>query len=95
MEKYDNGFERIYNQAKQTNLDVDRWFDEVLTKLNLLTEMMTVRKPNSPQPAAEAMGWDSEEETRKQQFVLPNPSSKNKEIMRDEGVSTGGSSFPM
>jgi hypothetical protein len=37
MEKYDKKFERIDNQAKQTNLDVDRRFDEVLTKLNLLT----------------------------------------------------------
>jgi hypothetical protein len=45
---------------------------------------MTVKKPDSPQQAAEAMRWDSEEETRKQQFVLPNPSSKNKDVMRDE-----------
>jgi hypothetical protein len=95
MEKYDKEFERMDNQARQKNLDVDRRFDEVLTKLNFLIEMMTARKLDSPQPAVEAMGWDAEEETRKQQFVLPNPSGKNKEVMRDEGVWTSGSSFPM
>jgi hypothetical protein len=57
--------------------------------------MMTAKKPDSPQPIVEVMGWDVEEETRKQLFVLPNPGGKNKEIMRDEGVWTSGSNFPM
>ena len=66
MEKYDKEFERMDNQAKQRNLDVDRRFDDVLNKFNHMTELMIAKKPDSPQPAVEAMGWAAEVETRKQ-----------------------------
>jgi hypothetical protein len=83
------------NHAKQRNLDVDKRFDEVLHKLNHMTELMIAKKPDSPQPTAKMLGWEVKVETRKQQLVFPNPSGKNKEVMRDEGEWTGGSSFPM
>jgi hypothetical protein len=35
------------NHAKQRNLDVDRRFDEVLHKLNHMTELMIAKEPDS------------------------------------------------
>ena len=40
MEKYEKEMERVDNQTKQRNIDVDRRFDEVMDKLNHMPKMM-------------------------------------------------------
>jgi hypothetical protein len=77
MEKYDKEFERMDNQAKQRNVDVDRRFDEVMDKLTHMTKMMVVHKKlETSQPVADAIGWEAEVEARKQQFVLQTVGGK-------------------
>ena len=60
MEKYNKEFERMDNQTKQRNVDIDRRFDEVMDKLTHMTEMMVVhKKPKTSQLATDAMGWEA------------------------------------
>ena len=44
MEKYDKEFERIDNQPRQRNVDVDRRFDEVMDKLTHMIGLMVAHK---------------------------------------------------
>ena len=93
MEKYEKEMERVDNQTKQRNIDVDRRFYEVMDKLNHMPEMMAAynKKRKTSQPAGDAMGCETEVEARKQQFVVQIAGEKNKEVMRDDGEWIGGS----
>jgi hypothetical protein len=78
MEKYEKEAERVDNQTKQRNIDVDKRFDEVMDKLNYMPEMMAAynKKPETSQPVANAMGWEAEVEAKNQQFVVQNAMGK-------------------
>jgi flagellar capping protein FliD len=66
MEKYEKEAERVDNQTKQRDIDVDRRFDEVMDKLNHMPEMMAAynKKPETSQPAEDAVGWEADVEAR-------------------------------